>query len=315
MSNKHLSIAKLLQEEPLYRKVEINQKYFHPDLIDGITFQFYCPNENSIQTFKLSLGPEKLIQAAQYLDAHRFQDLFNPFSNNNDIDIIQHFIGTCQYCNSYKSHFLLHIFSEGTVEKGMFLDMLGRPKDIESTLTTNYKDVKVYIRKVGQWPSFQITPNATIYNFLNKEDKSYYNKALICLSQNYGVAAFAYLRKIVESEIVRIVEELAKGGSGDIEKIKSLLEEFRIKRQMGPLVENIYQYLPNSLKVLGDNPFKLLYSYLSEGLHNHSDEECLSYANGLNKLLEFTIKKVREDQNELSEIKSVLNELKNTNKR
>lgn len=314
MAHKHYSIAKLLQDEPLYRKVEIEKYYFHPELLDGITFQFFCPNENSIHTFKLSLAPENIISAVKETEDYRFDRLFDPIRNpeQKSIDIIQHYAGTCQYCNNYKTHFLLHIFSEGDADRSMFYNRIGQPITEEPLYgKPDYKNVKLFLRKLGQWPSFQLKPDTLIYNFLSKEDKDYYNKALVCLSQNYGVAAFAYLRKIVENEIVRIIQEVANSGSGDSEKIKQLLDEYKVKKQTTPLVENIYPYLPSSLKSLDDNPIKLLYSYLSEGLHNHSDEECLGYANTINKLLGFTIKKIREEQNELKEIRGLLSELRN----
>ncbi len=175
---------------------------------------------------------------------------------------------------------------------------------------TTLDESKLFIRKIGQWPSHQIKADKEILSFLTEDDKGYYNKALICISQNYGVAAFAYLRKIVEKEIVRIIELLAEDANQEGEQIKSLLSEYRTKKQMAPLVENIFPYLPSALKSLGDNPFKLLYGYLSEGLHNLSDEECLKKAVGLDKLFQFTIRKVREEQSQVREIKELMKGLR-----
>jgi len=300
MSTKN-TIASILENEPLYRKLEIDIKYWNPHFVTGISFQFYCQNESSVRTFKLALAPEKLIKS---LSGSEYVESFKPFKSETEIEYVQYFVGHCQSCNAYTVYFLLHVFSEGEVQKSLVEPSLFFSKDLKNVTG------KLMIRKVGQWPSFQIKPDSAIYSFLKKEDKEYYSKALICLSQNFGVAAFAYLRKIVESEIVNIVEELSKTNIADSEKIASLLDEYKKNKQTGRLVESIYSYLPNNLKVLGDNPFKLLYSYLSEGLHNHSDEECLSYALALDKLLVFTIKRVKEEQNELKEIRAILGGLR-----
>lgn len=302
------AIARLLQDEPLYRKVEIGLKYWHPGYINDTAFQFYCPHEASHRTFKLSMAPEKLMDS---FSGREYVEALKPFQSDTELEYVHYFVGRCQSCHKFTVHFLLHVFSEGTIKR----ELLEPSFHFSTAESEVYKkglqhSGKLMMRKLGQWPSYQIRPDNTVYNFLKKENKEYYNKALICLSQNYGVAAFAYLRKIVESEIINIVEELAKGSSSDTEKISLLLSEYYKNKQTGPLVESIYQYLPNSLKVLGDNPFKLLYSHLSEGLHNLTDEECLGYAKALDKLLVFAIKKVKEEQNELKEIRSILGELR-----
>lgn len=294
-------IQNLLQNEPLYRKVEIDIEYWHPKNIKDITFQFHCDKETGQRTFKLhSLMNDTILC---YVET---------FKSETQLEYFHYFIGRCQSCSSYTVHFLLHVVSEGGEIHKELLEHSGQFSTAESEahkLSLKHTG-KIFMQKVGQWPSYQIKPDSTLYNFLKKENREYYNKALICLSQNYGIAAFAYLRKIVEGEIIHLVEELSKGAIANADKVKSLVEEFYAKRQMGPLIENVYHYLPGSLKALGDNPFKLLYSYLSEGIHNHTDDVCLSYAMAMNKLLEFTIKKIREEQNELTEIRSILGDLK-----
>jgi hypothetical protein len=305
------SLAKLLQSEPLYRKIEVEKKYWHPEQISGTTFQFFCPDDASIQTFKLSLAPENVMTAYNNSSFYD-KDLLNPFTDKKSIESIQYYTGKCQYCNKYQVHFLLHLFSEGEVHKELFDTY---PVTFTTPESAAYRksledNSKFFVRKLGQWPSFQIKPDSTLYNFLDADDRDYYNKGLICLSQNYGVAAFAYYRRIVENEIIRIVEELTKQETSNTDNIKSLLKEYQAKRHLGPLVENIFPYLPNSLKILNDNPFKLLYGYLSEGLHSHSDEQCLSYALALDRILQFTVKKLREEQNELAEIRQIMKGLR-----
>jgi hypothetical protein len=120
------------------------------------------------------------------------------------------------------------------------------------------------------------------------------------------VGAFAYLRKIVEKEILKIVKELTSDGAEHSEEIKALLKKYHEKKQIGHLIDSIFPFLPHSLKYLDSNPLKILYGYLSEGIHNLSDEQCLDHAIKLDKLLQFTIKKLREEQNEGKEIREIM---------
>ena len=78
---------------------------------------------------------------------------------------------------------------------------------------------------------------------------------------------------------------------------------------MANLVEGTYQHLPSSLKSLGANPLKILYSHLSEGIHKDSEEVCLQKAFGLDTILRFTIKKLNEEKHEIKEIREVLKSL------
>ena len=76
------------------------------------------------------------------------------------------------------------------------------------------------------------------------------------------------------------------------------------------IYENIFDYLPSSLKGLGDNPFQLLYKQTSKGLHNLSEKECLERAHNINQLLKFVIRKLNEEKSEILEIRQVIKELK-----
>lgn len=121
--------------------------------------------------------------------------------------------------------------------------------------------------------------------FLSKEDQENYKKALICRSQSYGIGSFAYLRRIVENEMINLVEALSNIPRKESEDIKLLLTKFRTDHVMKTLIEGIYPYLPNSLKTIGDNPLKALYSQLSGGIHEFSDDECLGKAENMDVLL------------------------------
>jgi hypothetical protein len=298
-----IKISEFLQKSPLYQKVEIDQKYFHPCTYEDLTFQFYCPNEKTIQTFKLILEPQTFVEsAANRLVGHEYINQLDPYKADKSIEFTHYFSGECQFCKSYKSHFLLNVFSDRPMPGLSVLNRLsfGGQEEIEG---------KIYIRKIGQFPAYDISPDKEVYSFLNTDDKDFYKKALICISQSFGIAAYAYLRRITENEILRVVEALSELELPESENIKKLYQNYKTNHQMSTLVEGVYQHLPESIKSLGINPLKVLHGHLSEGIHSDDEETCLKKAFAIDALLKFTIKKLNEEKTENKEIRNVLKSL------
>src|SRR5690606_12186363 len=131
-----------------------------------------------------------------------------------------------------------------------------------------------------------------------------YYKGRKSLSENYGIGAFAYFRRIIEKELINIVYDLAKIESSESIKINSLLADYEKSKKTHLLYENVFQYLPLSLQSLGDNPFKLLYSQTSQGLHNLSEEDCLKRAEQIDLILKFVIKKLNEEKSDILNIRN-----------
>ena len=117
------------------------------------------------------------------------------------------------------------------------------------------------------------------------------------------------MRRITENEIIRIIEFLSEVETPDGDKIKNLFQAYKVNKQMTNLIEGVHALLPESLKSLGANPLKVLYSHLSEGIHSDSEETCLTKANQIDTILKFTIKKLNEEKHELKEIRNALKDL------
>ena len=279
-------ISNLLTLYPLYKKIEVtDQNYALPTALEDITFSFYCTNEKGIQTFKLTFEPKRPIQSvSSNHTSMTFEKLFDYMNQEiSQYDFTQHYSGTCQFCKKYKVNFLIHI---------------------ESTAASS----NILVKKIGQLPAFEISPDKDLISFLNKEDQDNYRKALICISQNYGIGAFAYLRRIVENEIIRIIQDISKLENSESKNIKFMLVKYEKNHQMTKLIDGIYNFLPNSLKSLGNNPIKVLHSQLSGGIHEFSEDECFSKAEHIDTLLRFVIKKINEES---SDVKSARDALKN----
>lgn len=291
----------LLSSQPLYKKINVSiESFSSPDDIEDFSFSFYCPIDRSKQTFKLKLEPEKFLSfAGSKFTQQEYKNHFDTFNQEESkYRFAQHYSATCQYCNEYSAHFLLQVETDNPIlpSRG-----IGGGADII--------EPKQIVKKIGQFPPFQITPDHDLISFLNDEDAENYKKALICRSQNYGIGAFAYLRRIVENEIIRIIEDLSKIERPESQKIQSLLNSYKQNHIMQNLIEGVYEYLPNSLKSLGNNPLKVLYSQLSGGIHEFSEEECSKKAEQLDTLLKFVVKKIREESSEVVEAREAIKKL------
>ena len=77
------------------------------------------------------------------------------------------------------------------------------------------------------------------------------------MKQNIGIGSFAYFRRIIEKELIKIVEEIKQLPESDTVEIQALLDEYQKYPKTYTVNENIFNYLPNSLKDLGNNQKKL----------------------------------------------------------
>src|SRR5205823_3425555 len=106
----------------------------------------------------------------------------------------------------------------------------------------------------------------------------YYRKALTCRNSNFGIGALAYLRRVVEDEMNRLLEltvDVAKTSSGlNAEKL-SRMKQVRNNKRFDDKVEFAATILPPHLRPGGHNPFDILHDLPSEGIHALSEAECI----------------------------------------
>jgi hypothetical protein len=168
------------------------------------------------------------------------------------------------------------------------------------------------IRKIGQSPPWLLTnAHKDIDRFL-KDDAVFFQRALICQSQGYGIAAFSYYRRIVENSIEKILKSISsflerEGHSSDkIRQIDQALKE----PVMDQKIKIAKDAIPESLKQDGINPLGTIYNTLSNGIHRLPEEECLKKCEDIQVALSYLIQKLPE-QNE--EQRAYINALKRLN--
>jgi hypothetical protein len=140
--------------------------------------------------------------------------------------------------------------------------------------------------KFGESPPFgPHTPSRVIS--LIGPDRDLFLKGRRAENRGLGIGAFSYYRRVVDNQKGRIISEIAKvaeklGAKPDV------LEEFKTaakETQFSKAVEMIKHGIPQVLLIDGHNPLTLLYGALSEGLHEHTDEECLEIAQEIRVVL------------------------------
>jgi hypothetical protein len=136
-----------------------------------------------------------------------------------------------------------------------------------------------WLRKVGQTPPWSIEISATVEEALGA-DAELYKKALITLSQGYGLGACAYLRRVVENNVHRILALLLElnrelGATGDeLEALQAVIDSKVANKKLA----EASRFLPPTLIVSGVNPLRLLYDSLSQGIHSMTEAECADTA-------------------------------------
>jgi hypothetical protein len=134
--------------------------------------------------------------------------------------------------------------------------------------------------KLGQYPSLADIQFAEIgkkYDkVLPKEDLKNFKKAIGLVYHGAGAGSFVYLRRIFEKLIFEAYENNAKA-------IAVSEEDFK-KQRMMDRVETLKEFLPSQLVEM-----KGVYSVLSKGVHELTEDECLRYFSPIKLTIELIL--------------------------
>jgi hypothetical protein len=136
--------------------------------------------------------------------------------------------------------------------------------------------------KLGEHPAFAVTLPSKLISMIGPE-RDYLLKGRRAESQGLGIGAFAYYRRVIESQKTRIIDEMIRAAER-LSASKDVLEELRQAKSEDRFIESlkaVKHALPQGLQINGRSPLELLHSALSEGLHELSDEDCLSRATNI----------------------------------
>ena len=171
------------------------------------------------------------------------------------------------------------------------------------------------IYKFGELPTYGPPVPARVIKLIGP-DREMFLRGRRCENQGLGVGAFVYYRRVVENQKSRIISEILKVAEriGAPEEKLQLLRASITEVQFSTAMSSIRDAVPESLLINGYNPMTLLYSALSEGVHNLTDEECLDIASSIRVVLTELSERLSQALKDEAELKNALSKLMNRNK-
>jgi hypothetical protein len=155
--------------------------------------------------------------------------------------------------------------------------------------------------KVGQYPELEERVSQTLQDALTPEDLKMYKNALRLRNFNLGIAAVAYMRRIVENRMNDMLEVLHEAARVHNAPAEVLARHGEVKKEKRFAVKVDYagDLLPSSLRPPGHpNPMAVLHELASDGLHAKSDDECVDIFDECRQTFEYVFGKMRIETEE-----------------
>jgi hypothetical protein len=151
-----------------------------------------------------------------------------------------------------------------------------------------------WVRKIGQRPEWSIEVDKQLQGFLSSTNTELFKRGLVCESQSYGIGAYSYYRRVTEAILADLLVEIETLVPEGKDKVKYTVALEKTKKEIvaSNKLALIKDLLPSDLLTEGYNPLDVIYSAISDGLHNWTDEECLDISEAIRKCLEFLVVKV-----------------------
>ena len=168
-------------------------------------------------------------------------------------------------------------------------------------------DKTIKIQKYGERPRKKLERDPLLENFF-AHDSEYYEKAVVCITNGYGIAAFAYMRRIIESNIhdlLSLIQEDVESSESE-SPVLVRLTELRAESPMSDKINIANHALPKYLIPSGLNPLGRLYKVLSEGVHSYNDEECLEKAKAIQDCIKYLINELATRKKNRDGFKSLI---------
>lgn len=166
--------------------------------------------------------------------------------------------------------------------------------------------------KIGQWPLFSIDVPPRVQRLIQPH-LDFFKKGLRAERTGLGIGALTYYRRIVEHDWQRLIEAIIKvakqvgAPSPQIETLESAAKQ----DQFSKAVALAKDALPASLLIEGHNPLTLLYRATSVGMHEETDEWCMSRAGDIREVLTDLAERIQTAVAEKKPLKEALQRLTN----
>jgi hypothetical protein len=154
---------------------------------------------------------------------------------------------------------------------------------------------------VGQYPELEERISEALATALDATNLKLYKNALRMRNFNLGLAAVAYMRRVVENkmgEMLDILHETAVTHGID-PTIVARHQEMRAEKRFSVKIDYAGHLLPPSLRPAGKpNPMAILHELASEGLHAKSDADCIDVFDKCRATFEYVFGKMKIEAEE-----------------
>jgi hypothetical protein len=164
--------------------------------------------------------------------------------------------------------------------------------------------------KLGELPVFGPRVPARVITLIGA-DRELFLSGRRAENRGLGVGAFAYYRRVVESQKGRIIQQMSKVAKklGAAESDLKLFTLAAGETQFEKAIDIVRSAIPSALLISGRNPLTLLHKALSDGLHERTDEECLECAREIRLVLTELAERMAQVLKEESELVDAVNKL------
>lgn len=145
----------------------------------------------------------------------------------------------------------------------------------------------MHVVKFGQRPQFGPRTPRRFLALLGDDMAATYLKGRQAENQGMGIAAFAYYRRVLDAKKNVLFDKIIAAAQ-QLRADEALINELTSAKETTRFTEatkSLRTALPPSLLINGENPLTLIHDALSDGIHNLTDDECLSRAENVRVLL------------------------------
>lgn len=297
--------ADFLQNSGLYDQIEITPENIY-DLISlvagNVKLDVYCKECGTNRVFTISPILQYQVHEtnttfdvdADYLYKHLegIQKAYKTFNIRNTVISPQQSSDPWHWSDSFTdraTRILLFQF-ECSMDASHHLDYI--------VLTDRH-----FMRKIGQYPSVADLTHPELDNYkkdISEEDRKELRKAIGLSAQGIGVGSYVYLRRVFE-RIIDKAKDYAKDHAGENNGFN--LADYQ-KAKMDQKIKMLRRYLP---AILTEN--KRIYSIISKGIHELSEEECNEYFPIMQEAIFMILRQCKQKREELESSKAITSKI------
>jgi hypothetical protein len=173
---------------------------------------------------------------------------------------------------------------------------------------------QMHIVKFGQWPALEKRISSELKRHLGGEGYELYQKALRCRSQNLGIGALSYMRRLVEDRTNELLDMLGaeatqSGETVDLAEIEKAKKSFKFSDK----IELATKIIPSTLRPGNHNPMDQLHDIASEGVHWKTEEECAVMFDKARGVFEFLFQEMERRKRAAQEFQKGLTDIATRN--